>query len=45
LGSNTEDLYLKVVRGKESMDYLRKVMEKKGVIKERKDPLKGTRFS
>lgn len=45
MGSNTEDLYLKVVRGKESMDYLKKVMEKKGVINVKKDPLKGTRFS
>lgn len=42
---NSEDLYLKIVRGKESVDYLKKLMEKKGVLKVPHNPIKGTRFT
>ena len=41
---NSEELYLKIVRGKESVDYLKKLMEKKGVIKTPHNPISGTRF-
>jgi hypothetical protein len=35
---------MKVIKSRESIDYLKKVMEKRGVLKEAKNPLKGTRF-
>jgi len=35
---------MKIVKGKESVGYLKKVMEKRGIIKGDKNPLKGTRF-
>jgi len=35
---------MKIVRGKESVDYLKKIMEKKGVIKVAHNPLRHTRF-
>jgi hypothetical protein len=41
---DTSNLYMKIVRGKESVDYLKKLMEKKGSIKTPKNPLVGTRF-
>jgi hypothetical protein len=42
--NNSQELYMKVIKSKESIDYLKKVMEKRGVLKEAKNPLKGTRF-
>lgn len=42
---NSKDLYLKIIKNKESVDYLRKCMEKRGLIQESKNPLKGTRFN
>ena len=42
---NSQDLYLKIIKSKESVDYLKKCMEKRGLIKEAKNPLKGTRFA
>ena len=42
---NSQDLYLKIIKSKESIDYLRKCMEKRGLIKEAKNALKGTRFT
>jgi hypothetical protein len=42
---NSQDLYMKIIKSKESIDYLRKVMEKKGTIKVAKNPIKGTRFA
>ena len=41
---NSQELYRKIIKSKEKVDYLRKVMEKRGLIKEAKNPLKGTRF-
>jgi hypothetical protein len=35
---------MKIVRGKEKVDYLKQLMEKKGTIKTPKNPLQGTRF-
>jgi len=37
--NNSSELYLKIVKGKESIDYLKKVMEKKGVLKMPKNTL------
>ena len=42
--NHSEDLYMKIIKSKESIDYLRKIMEKKGVIKVAHNPIKGTRF-
>ncbi len=42
--NDSQNLYMKIVKSRVSVDYLRKVMEKKGVLKEAKNPLKGTRF-
>lgn len=44
LNNDSQNLYMKIVKSRVSVDYLRKVMEKKGVLKEAKNPLKGTRF-
>jgi antirestriction protein len=41
---NSHELYMKIIKSKENVDYLRKCMEKRGLIKEAKNPLKGTRF-
>lgn len=35
---------MKIVRGKESVDYLKKLMEKKGTVKVPHNPIAGTRF-
>jgi hypothetical protein len=42
---NSEDLYMKIIKSKESIDYLKKIMEKKGVLKTKHNPLKHTRFN
>ena len=42
---HSQDLYMKIIRSKESIDYLRRVMEKRGDLKVPKNPIKGTRFA
>ena len=42
---HSQDLYMKIIRSKESIDYLRRVMEKRGDLKVAKNPIRGTRFA